>query len=67
MVQSFLPSCAALAAAALAQLCLATGGLAQGADKPMVTLQPDPSSEVKPFYRDFTQHPELEPHLSRDE
>lgn len=66
MVQFSLSSCTILAAA-LAQLCLATAGLAQGADKPMVTLQPDPSPEMKPFYRDFTQHPELEPELSRDE
>lgn len=64
--QFFLRACAAVVAAAVAQLCLAASGLAQEADKPRVTLQPDPDPDVKPFYRDWTMHPDAEPHLSRE-
>ena len=65
MLRFFLYSCAALVAAALAQLCIATGGVAQEADIPSVTLQPDPSPDVLPFYRDWTKGEE--PRLSRKE
>jgi phospholipase C len=58
-------SCGALVAAALVQLCIATMGWALEADKPMVTLQPDPGSDVMPFYRDWTKGAELR--LSREE
>jgi hypothetical protein len=61
----FLYPCAALVAPALAQLCIATMGLAQEADNPSVTLQPDPSPDVLPFYRDWTKG--AEPRLSREE
>jgi phospholipase C len=53
--------------AAVAQLCLATSDLAQEADKPMVTLQPDPARDVMPFYRDWTKSPEAEPRLTREQ
>ncbi|HEX3497508.1 MAG TPA: alkaline phosphatase family protein [Methylocella sp.] len=65
MLRLFLDSCAALVAAALAQIFLATMGLALDADKPMVTLQPDPGPDVAPFYRDWTKG--AEPRLSRPE
>ena len=65
MLRDFLHSCSALVAAALAQLCIATMGLAQEADIPSVTLQPDPSPDVLPFYRDWTNG--AEPRLSRQE
>ena len=67
MLRFFVQSCAALAAAAVAQLCLATSDLAQEADKPMVTLQPDPARDVMPFYRDWTKSPEAEPRLTREQ
>ncbi|MGH6848610.1 MAG: hypothetical protein ACREC0_14610 [Methylocella sp.] len=65
MLRLFLYSCAALVAAALAQLCNATMGLAQEADFPSVTLQPDPGPDVMPFYRDWTKG--VEPRISREE
>ncbi|HUZ90388.1 MAG TPA: alkaline phosphatase family protein [Methylocella sp.] len=61
---------AALVAAALAQPCIVAKGMAQGAhrpaDKQRVTLQPDPSPDVIPFYRDWTKDTEAEPNLSRE-
>jgi phospholipase C len=65
MLRLFLYSCAAFVAAALAQICLATMGLAREADIPPVTLQPDPGHNVMPFYRDWTKG--TEPRLSREE
>jgi hypothetical protein len=61
----FLYSCAALVAAALTQICLATMGLAQEANILSVTLQPDPGPDVMPFYRDWTKG--AEPRLSREQ
>jgi phospholipase C len=61
----FLYSCAALVAAVLVQLCIAMMGLAHEADIPSVTLQPDPSPDVVPFFRDWTKGDE--PRLSREE
>jgi phospholipase C len=65
MLRLFLDSCAALVAAALAQIFLATMGLAHEPDIPPVTLQPDPGPDVAPFYRDWTKG--AEPRLSREE
>jgi phospholipase C len=61
----FFLSCAALAAAASAQPCIATMGLAEEGDIPSVTLQPDPSPDVLPIYRDWMKG--AEPRLSREE
>jgi hypothetical protein len=65
MRHNFLQSCAALAAAAFAQLCLAASGLAAEAVKPLVTVQPDPSPDVTLFFRDWTKG--HEPQVSREE
>jgi phospholipase C len=65
VLRLFLYSGAALVAAALAQLCIITIGLAQEADVPSVTPQPDPSPDVLPFYRDWTKG--AEPRLYREE
>ena len=65
MLRFSLQSCAALGAAAVAQICLPASALAQETDKPMVTLQPDPSPDVLPFFRDWTKG--NEPALSREE
>jgi phospholipase C len=65
MLRFSLQSCAALGAAAVAQICLPASALAQETDKPMVTLQPDPSPDVLPFFRDWTKGDE--PALSREE
>ena len=65
MRHNFLQSCAALAAAAFAQLCLAASGLAAEAVKPLVTLQPNPSPDVTLYFRDWTKG--HEPQVSREE
>ncbi|HUI21172.1 MAG TPA: alkaline phosphatase family protein [Methylocella sp.] len=66
MFRYFFQFLAATIVAALVQFCLAAAGWAQDVIK-TVTLQPDPSPDVMPFYRDFTIHPETEPSLSREE
>jgi phospholipase C len=63
VLRFFLYSRAALVAAAMAQLCIATMGLAQEADIPAVTPQPDPGPDMMPFFRDWTKGEE--PRLSR--
>ena len=64
VLRFILHSCGILVTAALVQLSTARG-FAQDADIPSVTLQPDPSSDVLPFYRDWTKGEE--PRLSREE
>jgi phospholipase C len=63
MNRFLLRSAAVLAAAALAQLCLATQGRAQ--QPPLISLQPDPAPGLAPFYRDWTRS--NEPSLSREQ
>jgi phospholipase C len=65
MDRFLLRPCAILVAAALAQVCLPTKGRAQQPDSQLVTLQPDPASDVLPFYRDWTKG--NEPALSREQ
>src|ERR1700724_529293 len=65
MDRFLLRPCAVLVAAALAQLCLSVKGVAQQPDSQLVTLQPDPASDVLPFYRDWTKSDE--PALSREQ
>ena len=70
MDRFLLRPCAVLVAAALAQLCLSVKGVAQQPDSQLVTLQPDPASDVLPFYRDWTKRDEpalSEPALSREQ
>jgi hypothetical protein len=49
----------------LVLLCLLAKSLAKEYRLPPVTLQPDPSPDVMPFYRDWTKGGE--PHVSRKE
>jgi phospholipase C len=65
MDRFLLRPCAVLVAAALAQLCLSVKGVAQQPASQLVTLQPDPASDVLPFYRDWTKSDE--PALSREQ
>ncbi len=64
VLRFILQSCGILVTAALVQLST-TRGFAQDAHISSVTLQPDPSSDELPFYRDWTKGEE--PRLSREE
>jgi phospholipase C len=65
MDRFLLRPCATLVAAALAQVCLPAKGRTQQPDSQLVTLQPDPASDVLPFFRDWTKGDE--PALSREQ